>query len=119
MNGFLSVVSVFIAGKHCAKAAKRWCGMQSTIEKFFGTHLESRRGSQWFNLFQSTPSFLYKHLPGAKQSLSVFPLFNYRLQLQNLSLFCKNCERRSASSSPTTEHRYRVFYEICDSLVPN
>jgi len=58
MNGFLSVVSVFIAGKHCAKAAKRWCGMQSTIEKFFGTHLESRRGSQWFNLFQSKTSFV-------------------------------------------------------------
>jgi hypothetical protein len=30
MNGFLSVVSVFIAGRHCATAAK--LGMQSTID---------------------------------------------------------------------------------------
>jgi len=96
MNGLLSVVSVFIAGKHCATAAK--LGMQSTID--LGS---SRRvsGSTCFNL-------LYKHLPCAKQPLSVFPLFNYRLQLQNLSLFCKNCERRNTSSSPS-EHRSIVF----------
>merc|ERR1719422_784232 len=102
----MAFISVFICRKHCATAAKPWCGMQSTKE----TDLEST----CFN----PRLLLYKHPPGAEQSLSVFPSFNYRLQLQNLSLFCKNCEGRNASSSPT-EHRYRVFYEICDSLVPN
>jgi len=114
MNGFYQL-SVFSLPENIAlrTAAKRW-GMQSTMEQFFGTDLGSGNPAvQLVSIF-----FLYKHLPGAKQSLSVFPLFNYRLQLQNLSLFCKNCERRNASSSPT-EHRYRVFYEICDSLVPN
>jgi len=92
MNGFYQL-SVFSLPENIAlrTAAKRW-GMQSTMEQFFGTDL-GLRGSgkpavQLVSIF-----FLYKHLPGAKQSLSVFPLFNYRLQLQNLSLFCKNFKR--------------------------
>ena len=96
----LSVFSMPKDRKHCATAAKRWAMQKVQNEMMFWTE-------PWIDFFQSN-FFVQNICPAQNQSLSVFPMFNYWLQLQNLSLFL----------SPT-EHRYRVFYEICDSLVPN